>query len=221
MKIYLDTANLEEIKRALDLGICDGVTTNPTLLAREKTSGTELLATICDLVPLKAKVSAEVVATRYEDMISEGLALYEINKKKIVIKIPICEEGLKAIRWFENEAIPNIATNATLCFSPTQALLVAKAGGSYVSPFVGRLDDIGAEGMKLVADIKSIYNNYNGLDTKIIVASIRNPNHVILSAQLGADIVTIPFSILKKLIHHPLTTLGIQRFLDDYKKIPI
>lgn len=212
MQIFLDTANIEEIKQAIELGIIDGVTTNPTLLAREKSSPHQLLAKICSL--LKGPVSAEVISQDAEGMLKEAHVLSDIADN-IVIKIPLTAEGIKAIRMLAKEGIK---TNATLCFSSAQALLVAKAGADFVSPFVGRLDDISYEGMNLIKEIKTIYTNY-GFKTKIIVASVRNPVHVVKAALLGADVATIPFAVLKQLWQHPLTDIGIQRFLQDYKKI--
>ncbi len=213
MEIFIDTANIKEIKEAVDLGLIDGVTTNPTLLARENRPAAELLKEICSLV--SGPVSAEVIALEAEGMVKEARVVAKIAKN-IVIKIPLIKEGLKATRILSREGIK---TNLTLCFSPTQALLVAKAGADYVSAFVGRLDDISQDGMSLVKDIKTIYSNY-GFKTKIIVASIRNPVHVVTAALQGADIATIPFAVIEQLIKHPLTDIGVKRFLEDYQKIP-
>jgi transaldolase len=213
MKIFIDTANIEEIKEAVGLGIIDGVTTNPTLISKENRVAGDLLKEICSLVA--GPVSAEVISLNAEDMVNEARQLSKIAKN-IVIKVPLVKEGLKTVRILSRE---NIKTNVTLCFSPSQALLSAKAGADYISPFVGRLDDISHKGMDLVRDIKTIYNNY-GFNTKIIVASVRNPLHVVEAALMGADIATIPFSVIEQLIRHPLTDLGIQKFLEDHKKIP-
>jgi transaldolase len=213
MKIFIDTASIEEIKEAVGLGLIDGVTTNPTLISKENRVAGDLLKEICSLVA--GPVSAEVISLNAEDMVNEARQLSKIAKN-IVIKVPLVKEGLKTVRILSRE---NIKTNVTLCFSPSQALLSAKAGADYISPFVGRLDDISHKGMDLVRDIKTIYNNY-GFNTKIIVASVRNPLHVVEAALMGADIATIPFSVIEQLIRHPLTDLGIQKFLEDHKKIP-
>ncbi len=213
MKIFIDTASIREIKEAAGLGVIDGVTTNPTLIAKENRPSVELLREICAIV--RGPVSAEVISLDSEGMITEARQVAKLAAN-IVIKIPIIKEGLKAIRILSQEGIK---TNATLCFSPTQALLVAKAGVTYVSPFVGRLDDIGSVGMDLIREIKQVYNNY-ALKTEIIVASIRTPLHVIEAAKIGADIATVPFAVIEQLLRHPLTDIGISRFLEDYKKIP-
>lgn len=213
MKIFIDTANIKEIKEAVKLGVIDGVTTNPSLVARENKPTQELLKEICSEV--SGPISAEVIALDAEGMVSEGRALSKLAKN-IVVKIPLTKEGLKAVKVLAKDGIK---TNVTLCFSAAQALLAAKAGASYISPFVGRLDDIGHVGMDLIGAIKTIYRNYN-FNTEIIVASIRNPLHVIDAALIGADVATIPFAVIEQLIKHPLTDIGVQRFLDDYKKIP-
>jgi len=213
MKIFIDSANIKEIKEAVTLGVIDGVTTNPTLIAKENRPAGDLLKEICSLV--SGPVSAEAVSLEADTMISEARQLSKIAKN-IVVKIPLVKEGLRAVRILSSEGIK---TNVTLCFSPSQALLVAKAGADYVSPFIGRLDDISQKGMDLIRDIKTIYNNY-GFKTKIIVASIRNPLHVVDAALIGADIATVPFAVIEQLIKHPLTDIGIQRFSEDYKKIP-
>ena len=213
MKIFIDTANIREIKEAVSLGIIDGVTTNPTLVAKENRQYADLLKEICFLSP--GPVSAEVISMDAEGMVSEARQFAKIAKN-IVIKIPLIKEGLKAVKILSSEGIK---TNVTLCFSATQALLCAKAGADYVSPFIGRLDDIAQEGMVLIKDIKQIYSNYS-FKTQIIVASIRNPLHVLEAAKLGADVATVPFAVIEQLIKHPLTDIGIQRFLEDYKKIP-
>lgn len=213
MKIFIDTANIKEIKEAADLGLIDGVTTNPSLVAREKRPSEELLKEICAIV--RGPVSAEVISLDTEGMIKEARALTQIAKN-IVVKIPLIKEGLKAVKALSGEGV---RTNVTLCFSANQALLAAKAGADYVSPFIGRLDDISQPGMELIRNIKVIYNNY-GFKTQIIVASVRNPVHVMDAALCGADIATIPFAVIEQLIKHPLTDIGIQRFLEDYRKIP-
>ncbi|MDI1470949.1 MAG: fructose-6-phosphate aldolase [Thermodesulfovibrio sp.] len=212
MKFFIDTANLEEIKKAWDLGVIDGVTTNPSLLAKEGKDPLSLLKEICEIVD--GPVSAEAISLDYEEMVKESLELSKIHKN-IVIKIPMTEDGLKAVKKLSQEGIK---TNVTLIFSPTQALLAAKAGATYVSPFVGRLDDISHFGMDLIRDIQIIFENY-GFDTEVIVASIRNPLHVLEAARIGADIATIPYSVIKQLIKHPLTDIGIEKFLKDWEKI--
>jgi transaldolase len=213
MKIFIDTANIREIKEAAEIGIIDGVTTNPTLIAKENRPARGLLSEISSLV--SGPVSAEVISLDTNGMVKEARGLSKIAKN-IVIKIPLIKEGLKAVKILSQEGIK---TNVTLCFSPSQALLVAKTGADYVSPFIGRLDDTSHVGMDLIGDIKQIYTNYN-FKTQIIVASIRNPLHVVDAALLGADIATVPFVIIEQLIKHPLTDIGIQRFVDDWKKIP-
>ncbi len=214
MKFFIDTANLDEIKEAASIGILDGVTTNPTLLAKEKGKGDfkTILKKICEVVD--GPVSAEVVATEAEGMVGEAEELAKLHEN-IVIKIPICKEGLKAIKILNSKGI---RINCTLIFSPIQALLAAKAGASFVSPFVGRLDDAGHVGMDIVEDIVTVFNNYE-VTTEIIVASVRNPLHVVEAATMGADIATIPFKVIEQLIKHPLTDVGIKRFLEDWKKV--
>ncbi|MBI4706537.1 MAG: fructose-6-phosphate aldolase [Candidatus Omnitrophica bacterium] len=213
MKIFIDTANVNEIKEALNLGVIDGVTTNPSLISKEKRPAQELLKEICALV--SGPVSGEVISLDTDGMVKEARELTKLAKN-IVIKIPLTKDGLKAVKILAKE---NIKTNVTLCFSATQALLAAKAGADYISPFIGRLDDIAQVGMDLIRNIKTIYSNY-GFKTQIIVASVRNPVHVLDAALAGADIATIPFNVIEQLIKHPLTDIGIQRFLEDYKKIP-
>jgi transaldolase len=213
MKFFIDTANVEEIKEAAEMGVLDGVTTNPSLAAKESRPYRELLTEICKVV--SGPVSAEVIATDTEGMIREAGELATIADN-IVVKIPTILPGLKAIKTLNQRGIK---TNATLVFSASQALLVAKAGATYVSPFVGRLDDISSEGMALVADIVQIYNNYV-YDTEVLVASVRHPMHVVEAARMGADVVTMPFKVIKQLIHHPLTDIGLEKFLEDYKKAP-
>ena len=213
MKIFLDTANLDEIKKAQSWGILDGVTTNPTLVSKESTSFKEIAREIIDIV--EGPVSLEVVAKNSAGMIKEARQLKKYGEN-VVIKIPLTQEGLKAVKVLSSE---NINTNVTLCFSPTQALLAAKAGASFISPFIGRLDDIGQIGMEIIEGIAQIYANY-GFETEIIVASIRHPIHVYEAALIGADIATIPPAVLDKMVNHPLTDIGIKKFLDDWKKVP-
>lgn len=212
MKIFIDTANLEEIKKAWELGLIDGVTTNPSLLSKEGRDPISLLEEICKIVD--GPVSAEAVSLNFDDMVAEAMELSKIASN-IVIKIPMTEDGLLAVRKLAQDGI---RTNVTLIFSPTQALLAAKAGATYVSPFVGRLDDISHSGMNLVEDIQIIFENYS-FRTEIIVASIRNPLHVLEAAKIGADIATIPYSVIKQLIKHPLTDIGIEKFLKDWEKL--
>ena len=212
MKLFIDTANLEDIKKAHSYGVLDGVTTNPTLLSKEGAEPSLQLKKICEVV--KGPVSAEITSLDSEGMVREAKELVKISSN-IVIKVPCTVEGLRATK--ELSAL-NIKTNLTLCFSPAQALLVAKAGATYVSPFVGRLDDISTEGMDLVRDMRVIYDNY-GISTQIIVASIRHPIHFLESARLGADIATVPFTVIEKLMKHPLTDSGIKRFLEDWEKL--
>ncbi|MBI1846569.1 MAG: fructose-6-phosphate aldolase [Candidatus Rokubacteria bacterium] len=211
MKIFLDTANVAEIKEGVALGVVDGVTTNPSLIAKEKRPFRPLVEEICAIVP--GDVSLEVVATEFEDMIKEGQELAQIAKNAVV-KCPLTKDGLKAVRYLSNKGI---RVNQTLCFSAPQALLSAKAGASYISPFLGRLDDIGHVGMDLVRDICEIYRNY-GFKTQVLAASIRNPLHVVDAAKAGAHVATMPFSVLEQLIKHPLTDIGLKKFLDDWNK---
>lgn len=213
MKIFIDTANLDKIKEVNSWGILDGVTTNPSLVAKENTDFKTLVGEICKLVD--GPISAEVMGTKASDMVSEARELAKINKN-VVIKIPMTEEGLKATKALANE---DIQVNMTLIFSAAQALLAAKAGARYVSPFVGRLDDVGQEGMKLISEIMNILDNYD-FDTEVIVASVRDPIHVVEAAQLGAHIATIPYDVLKKMFNHPLTDIGIKKFQDDWAKVP-
>lgn len=211
MKFFIDTANIEEIKKAVDMGMVDGVTTNPSLIARENKPFVEIIKDICKIVD--GPISAEVIALDAEGMVREGRELAAIHSN-IVIKIPMTTEGLKAVKQLADE---KIKTNVTLVFSASQALMAAKAGASYASPFVGRLDDISQNGMDLVSDIMNIYDNY-GYATEVIVASIRNPNHVVDAALLGAHIATIPFKVIAQLARHPLTDLGMEQFLADWEK---
>jgi len=211
MLIFIDTANLDEIREANAQGLVDGVTTNPSLLAKEKGKPREILANICREVG--GPVSAEVVGSKCEEMVEEGRSLAKIAEN-ITVKIPVGVEGMKAVRILSEEGIK---TNVTLVFSSPQALLSAKAGATFVSPFIGRLDDAGHVGMDLIREICAIYSNY-GFSTKVIVASIRHPLHVVEAAVAGADAATIPYSVLKKLLHHPLTDIGLERFLEDWKR---
>lgn len=213
MKIFIDTANLKEIQEAASLGLIDGVTTNPTLVARENYLYEDLLKQICAIVA--GPVSAEVVSLDSSGMAKEAREFSKIAKN-IVIKVPLIKEGLKAVKVLSGEGVK---TNVTLCFSAVQALLAAKAGATYISPFIGRLDDISLTGMDLIRDIKQIYANY-AFKTQIIVASVRNPLHVLDAAKAGADIATVPFAVIEQLIKHPLTDIGVQKFLEDFKKIP-
>jgi len=211
MKFFIDTANIAEIKEANAMGMVDGVTTNPSLIAKEKGDFKEIIAEICRIVD--GPISAEVISLDEEGMVREAKDLAKIHKN-IVVKIPMTIDGLKAVRRLAAEGIK---TNVTLIFSPLQALMAAKAGASYVSPFVGRLDDLAQEGMVLVEQLVEMYGNY-AFDTEIIVASVRNPLHVLDAALMGADIATIPFNVLSKLASHPLTDKGIKAFMDDWKK---
>ncbi|MGV8878876.1 MAG: fructose-6-phosphate aldolase [Sphingobacteriaceae bacterium] len=215
MKFFIDTANLAQIQEAQDMGILDGVTTNPSLMAKEGISGRENVINhykaICAIVD--GDVSAEVIATDYDGIIAEGLALAALNPK-IVVKVPMIMEGIKAIRFFTAKGIK---TNCTLVFSPGQALLAAKAGATYVSPFVGRLDDISTDGMQLIEDIRLIFDNY-GYETQILAASVRHPMHIIHCAKIGADVMTGPLSAMVALSKHPLTDNGLAQFLADHAK---
>jgi transaldolase len=212
MKIFIDTANLDEIREAADMGILDGVTTNPSLVAKEGHKDfRSMLEEICKIVD--GDISAEVVSTSCDEIVKEGRELAKIHEN-IVVKVPLIAEGLKAVKIFSGEGI---RTNVTLCFSPTQALLAAKAGAYIISPFVGRLDDISQDGMALISQIITIYDNYS-YDTQILVASIRHPIHVVESAMMGADIGTMPFKVIEQLVKHPLTDIGLEKFLSDWKK---
>lgn len=211
MKFFIDTANINEIKEAAALGILDGVTTNPSLVAKEGKDFKKLLGEILALVD--GPVSAEVISTDYDGILKEGRELAKIHKN-IVVKVPLIKEGLKAVRTLSSE---NIKTNVTLCFSASQALLAAKAGATYISPFVGRLDDISHDGMELISQIVQIYKNYN-YKTEVLVASIRHPLHLVEAALMGADVSTMPFSVIDKLFNHPLTDLGLEKFLSDWQK---
>ncbi len=212
MKFFIDTANIDEIRQASALGMVDGVTTNPSLVAKEGREFKGLIREICGIID--GPVSAEVVSLDSKGMVAEARDLARIAEN-IVVKIPMIEEGLKAVAVLAGEGIK---VNVTLCFSPIQALMAAKAGAAYISPFVGRLDDISHVGMDLVEQILTIYENY-GFDTEVIVASIRNPIHVLDAALMGADIATIPFKVIQQLIRHPLTDIGLEKFLEDWKRL--
>ncbi len=209
MKLFIDTANINEIREANAIGIIDGVTTNPSLIAREGRDFIAVVKEICSIVD--GPVSAEVISLKSDEMVSEAERLAKIHKN-VVVKIPLIAEGLKAAKILSGKAIK---TNLTLCFSPMQALLAAKAGAAYVSPFIGRLDDISLTGMDLIRDIKTIFKNYS-FKTQIIVASVRNPLHVLDAAKIGADIATVPYATLMALVRHPLTDIGIEKFLKDW-----
>jgi transaldolase len=215
MKFFIDTANLDEISEANDLGILDGVTTNPSLMAKEGITGEQNILKhyldICNIVD--GPVSAEVIATDFDGIVKEGEHLASLHPN-IVVKVPMIAEGIKAIKHFSQKGIK---TNCTLIFSPGQALLAAKAGATYISPFIGRLDDISTNGMDLIAQIRGIYNNY-AFDTEILAASIRHPMHIIHCAEIGADVVTVPLKAILALLNHPLTTSGLEKFLADYAK---
>ncbi|PWK19544.1 fructose-6-phosphate aldolase [Xanthomarina spongicola] len=215
MKFFIDTANLDQIKEAQDLGVLDGVTTNPSLMAKEGITGHDNIlkhyVDICNIVD--GDVSAEVISTDFEGMVREGEALAELHEQ-IVIKLPMIKDGIKACKYFSDKGIK---TNVTLVFSPGQALLAAKAGATYVSPFIGRLDDISTDGLNLIAEIRHIYDNY-GFETQILAASVRHTMHIIDCAKLGSDVMTGPLSAIEGLLKHPLTDSGLAKFLEDYKK---
>ena len=211
MQFFIDTANIDEIKDAQAMGVLDGVTTNPSLMSKESGEFEDIIRSICEVVD--GPVSAEVVSTDFDGIMAEARKNAAIHEQ-VVVKIPIILDGLKAVKACANEGI---RTNVTLCFSPTQALMAAKAGASYISPFIGRLDDLGQDGMDLIATIRQIYNNY-GFDTQVLAASLRSPKHVVECALAGADVVTLPPDVLKKLLTHPLTDSGLERFLADWKK---
>ena len=216
MKFFIDTANLDQIREAKDLGVLDGVTTNPSLMAKEGISGTDRVmkhyVDICEIVG-DGDVSAEVIATDFDGMVKEGEDLAALHEN-IVVKVPMTKDGIKAIRYFTDKGI---RTNCTLIFSAGQALLAAKAGATYVSPFVGRLDDISTDGIDLIEQIRTIFDNY-GFDTEILAASVRHPMHVIACAEIGADVMTGPLSVILQLLKHPLTDIGLAQFLADHKK---
>ncbi len=213
MQFFIDTADVGEIKKALSMGLCDGVTTNPSLVAKTGRRFSEVLKEITGLVP--GPVSAEVTAVDYEGMMREARHYAKVAEN-VVVKVPLITEGLRAVKTFTEEGVK---TNVTLCFTAVQALLAAKAGATYISPFVGRLDDISTEGMSTIADIVQIYRNY-GFKTKVLVASVRHPIHVLESARLGADVATLPYSVIEQLAKHPLTDAGLKKFLSDWEKVP-
>jgi transaldolase len=213
MKFFIDTANIDEIKQAASYGLLDGVTTNPSLIAQTGRPFKEVIKEICEVVD--GPISAEVVSTDFEGMKREAGELRALHEN-IVVKIPLIMEGLKATKWCAEQGIK---TNVTLCFSPLQALLAAKAGATYISPFVGRLDDIAHDGMELIAQIVEIYQAYS-FDTEVLVASVRHPLHVLESARMGADVVTVPFKVLNQLAKHPLTDIGLEKFLADWQRVP-
>jgi transaldolase len=213
LKIFVDTANISEIREAWELGVIDGVTTNPSLVSREGRKFGDVLREICRIID--GPVNAEVVSTDFDGMMKEGRELAKINRR-IVVKVPMTAEGLRACRVLRSECI---RTNMTLVFSANQAILAAKAGASYVSPFIGRLDDIGNEGMQIIREITEIYSHYD-FNTEVLVASVRNPIHVVDAARLGADIVTVPFAVLKQMLRHSLTDAGLERFIKDWEKVP-
>jgi transaldolase len=211
MKFFIDTANIEEIKEANAMGVLDGVTTNPSLVSKEGKEFVPLLKEICSIV--NGPISAEVVSVDFEGIMKEGKELAKIHDN-IVVKVPLIKDGLKAAKAFSAEGI---RTNVTLCFSASQALLAAKAGAAYISPFVGRLDDISTDGMQLIEQIVTIYNNY-GYQTEVLVASVRHPIHVVQAGIIGAHVCTMPFKVIDQLIKHPLTDIGLEKFLSDWKK---
>ena len=213
MKIFIDSGDIGEIKDAQSMGVIDGVTTNPSLLAKAGKPTRQVIAEICEVVD--GPISAEVVAVDAEGILREGRELARIHKN-VVVKVPLIEEGLKAVRVFAGEGI---RTNVTLCFSASQALLAAKAGATYISPFVGRIDDISGDGMELIGQIVQIYRNY-GFSTEVLTASVRHPVHFVQAALLGAHVATLPLKVIKQLLKHPLTDLGLAQFLADAKKIP-
>lgn len=214
MKFFIDTANLNEIREAYSWGIIDGCTTNPSLIAREGGDFVATIHEICEIV--KGPVSAEVIAQTAEGMIEEGRLLSQISEH-VVVKVPLTIEGIKATKVLASEGI---RVNVTLCFQPAQALVAAKVGAAYISPFVGRLDDVSNDGMELIRQIVEIYSNYPELETEVLVASVRHPQHIVEAALAGADVATVPFKVLKALFKHPLTDNGNVQFLDDWKKVP-
>jgi transaldolase len=213
MQIFIDSADLAEIQDAAAMGVVDGVTTNPSLVAKAGRPLAAVISDICDIVD--GPISAEVLATDYDGIVAEGRALAKLHRN-VVVKVPLIAEGLKAVRTFTQEGIK---TNVTLCFSPTQGLLAAKAGATYISPFIGRIDDIGGDGMDLVQQLVQIYSNYD-VPTQVLAASIRHPVHVVQSAMIGAHVATLPHKVIRQLLDHPLTASGLEKFLADAKKIP-
>ncbi len=212
MKFFIDTANIDEIKEAASLGLLDGVTTNPSLVAKEGKEFRKLLEEICKIVD--GPINAEVVSTDLDGILKEARELAKIHNN-IVVKVPLIKEGLKAVKRLKDEGI---RTNVTLCFSPNQALMAAKAGAYFISPFIGRLDDISQTGMDLIKQVVTIYRNYK-FETEVLVASVRHPIHVVEAAMIGADICTMPFKVIDQLIKHPLTDIGLERFLGDWRKL--
>lgn len=213
MKFFIDTADLDEIQEAHDLGVLDGVTTNPSLCAKIGVADFEgHIAKICNMID--GDVSAEVVSTEYEEIVSEARHLAKIADN-VVVKVPLIKDGIKAIKTLSDEGI---RTNCTLCFSATQAMLAAKAGATYISPFIGRIDDISSDGMQLIEDVVNIYDNY-GFETEVLAASIRHPMHVLEAARLGADVATMPLNVIDQLMHHPLTDRGLEKFLADWDSL--
>jgi transaldolase len=213
MKFFIDTGDVGEIREAHAMGLVDGVTTNPSLIAKSGRKYKDVVIEICEMI--NGPISAEVLTTSYDEMMAEARDWHKVHKN-VVVKLPLIPEGLKAVKTCAQEGI---RTNVTLCFSANQALLAAKAGANYISPFIGRLDDISETGMELIAKIVTIYNNYN-FETEVLVASVRNPVHVVDAAMLGADICTIPFAVMQQLAKHPLTESGLKKFVEDAKKIP-
>ncbi|HVW26769.1 MAG TPA: fructose-6-phosphate aldolase [Polyangiaceae bacterium] len=213
MKFFIDSGDIGEIREAAAMGAIDGVTTNPSLLSKSGLPTKKAIAQICEVVD--GPISAEVIATATDAILAEGRELAKIHKN-VVVKVPLIPDGLKAVAQFSKE---KIRTNVTLCFSPTQAIFAAKAGAGYISPFIGRLDDISEEGMELIDKIVAIYRNYD-FDTEVLVASVRHPMHVVQAAVIGADVCTVPFKVLMQLTKHPLTDIGLAKFLEDAKKIP-
>ncbi len=213
MKFFIDTADIDEIREAAALGVLDGVTTNPSLVAKTGKTFDQVLAEIVEVVD--GPISAEVTSTNFEGMRDEARTLAAIHEN-IVVKIPVIDEGIKTVRWCRDNGI---RTNVTLCFNPMQALIAAKAGASYISPFVGRLDDISHDGMELISQVRAIYDNY-GYETEVLVASIRHPMHAVQSALMGADVATMPLKVIKGLLKHPLTDIGLEKFLADWEKVP-
>jgi len=213
MKFFIDTGDVGEVREAHAMGLVDGVTTNPSLIAKSGRKYKDVVVELCELI--NGPISAEVLSTTYDEMMAEAREWHKLHKN-VVVKLPLITDGLKALRTCRQEGI---RVNVTLCFSPNQALLAAKAGATFISPFIGRLDDVSETGMELIEKIVTIYHNYN-FETEVLVASVRNPTHVVDAAMLGADVCTIPFSVLQQLIKHPLTDVGLKKFVEDGKKIP-
>jgi transaldolase len=213
MKIFIDSADIGEIREAAAMGVLDGVTTNPSLVAKAGRKYRDVVHEICELVD--GPISAEVLGVKYDEILAEGREWAKVHKN-VVVKVPLVIDGLKAVKTLTKEGIH---TNVTLCFSPTQAMLAAKAGASFISPFIGRLDDVSEEGMQLIEQVVTIYNNYD-YDTEVLVASVRHPMHVVQAAMIGADVCTIPFKVIEQLAKHPLTDVGLKKFVEDGAKIP-